>query len=176
MKGKQQTKFCIEFNRKRLLNGESKRLNLLPRDPEKMKIKSEKSRKRMINGGAKYMHSFPVMGFKNNEEWMKNTKGKYLRSFIKKTSKDELTLRNLVKSLYPNCIFQYTVINYDLDVALPEYKIAIEFDGYYHFDCQDNINYHNRRQSKIEKCGWRFIRYNIFKPFPTIEQIKQDIQ
>lgn len=96
--------------------------------------------------------------------------------FITNPSKPEVMLRDIVKELYPNCEFQYQVFNYALDVAIPEYKIAIEYDGWYHFDCQENIDYHIKRQEKIEEEGWKFIRYNIFSKFPSKEQIYNDIQ
>ena len=121
------------------------------------------------------MHMFPCMGFQSHTEWMKTTRGKYQRSFIKKISKDELKLRNLVKELYQNCEFQYSILNYEVDVALPEYKIAIEYDGYYHFDTEEHKQYRKQRQEKIEKEGWKFLRYTMFDKFPDIEKLKEDI-
>ena len=100
----------------------------------------------------------------------------YMNKCIKNPSKPELILREMIMELYPNCEFQYKVLNYALDVAIPEYKIAIEYDGWFHFDCQEHIDYHKNRQSEIENEGWKFIKYNIFQKFPTIEQIENDIK
>jgi very-short-patch-repair endonuclease len=93
---------------------------------------------------------------------------------IKNPSKPEVMLRELIKELYQNCEFQYPVFNYSLDVALPEYKIAIEYDGYYHFDTEEHKEYHKLRQERIEGIGWRFIRYAF--NLPGKETIKKDIK
>jgi hypothetical protein len=88
---------------------------------------------------------------------MLNGKAAWMNKFIKNPSKPEVMLRDIVKEIYPNCEFQYQVLNYALDVAIPNYKIAIEFDGWYHFDTQEHINYHKKRQREIEERGWQFI-------------------
>ena len=136
--------------KKRVLSEEAKK-NMLEasRRPEVR----EKLRQRMLNGGA-------VTAIKG----------------IKKISKPELKLRDIIQSIYPECEFQYKVLNYSLDVALVENKIAIEFDGYYHFNCEENIEYHKKRKEKIELDGWKFIQYTIFQKFPTKEQLEKDIQ
>ena len=112
----------------------------------------EKSRIRLLNGGA-----------------IKMIKA------IKSISKDEMKLREMVKQIYPDCEFQYPIFNYSLDVALPDKKIAIEFDGYYHFNCKKNIDYHTNRRNKIINEGWKFLRYTMFDKFPSLDQIKNDI-
>jgi very-short-patch-repair endonuclease len=113
----------------------------------------EKQRQRLLNGQAVMMNKC-----------------------ITKLSKPELKLREIVKLLYPNCEFQYKVFNYSLDIALIEKKIAIEYDGWYHFDSKESIERHNRRQKQIEEQGWKFLRYNIFQPFPDKEKVINDIQ
>jgi very-short-patch-repair endonuclease len=113
----------------------------------------EKKRQRLLNGGASY-----------------------IRSFIRNPSGGELRLREIVKEFYPNFISQFPVLNYSIDIGLSEYKIAIEYDGWYHFCDQEHIDYHKKRQEEIEHLGWRFIRYNIFQKFPGKEQVKQDIE
>lgn len=95
---------------------------------------------------------------------------------IKKISNEEIKLRNMVKELYQNCEFQYPVFNYSLDVALLEYKIAIEFDGYFHFNCQENIDYYKNRQKRIENEGWKFYRVAMFDKFPTLDEVKEKIE
>jgi very-short-patch-repair endonuclease len=99
-----------------------------------------------------------------------------MNKFIKNPSNIEVKLRNLVKEIFPDCEFQYPIFNYSLDIALVEEKIAIEYDGYYHFNCQESINYHNARQEKIEKEGWKFLRYTMFDKFPNKRKIEQDVQ
>ncbi len=107
---------------------------------------------------------------------MLNGLASYANKFIKNPSKPEVKLREIVKELYPSCEFQYQVFNYALDIAIPEYKIAIEYDGWYHFNCKENINYHKSREDKIKKDGWKFIRYSIFDKFPDKNKIKFDIE
>ena len=92
---------------------------------------------------------------------------------IKKISNEEIKLRNIIKELYLNCEFQYGIFRYAIDVALVEEKIAIEYDGYYHFDTKEHIEYHKNRQKRIEDQGWKFLRYN---KVPSLEQIKNDIR
>jgi len=94
---------------------------------------------------------------------------------IKKISNEEIKLREMVQKLYPEVEHQHKVFNYSLDVALPDKKIAIEYDGYYHFDTEEHKEYHKFRQEKIEKEGWKFLRYSIFDIFPTLEKLKEDI-
>ena len=112
---------------------------------------------------------------KIHKEWMLNGGAAYMNSFIKNPSKQELKLKEIVKELYPNCEPQYPVFNYALDIALIEDKIAIEYDGWYHFDCQEHIDYFKNRQERIENEGWKFVRYTMFQKFPTKEQVENDI-
>ena len=95
---------------------------------------------------------------------------------IKKISKPEIKLRDMIKELYSNCEFQYEIFNYSIDVAIPEYKIAIEYDGYYHFDSEKSIEYHKQRQEKIENEGWKFYRVTMFDKFPSSEKVKEILE
>jgi hypothetical protein len=118
----------------------------------KLEVK-EKNRERMLNGGSAYASSF-----------------------IKNPSKEGTKFINLVLEIFPASQPEFKILNYSVDSAIVEYKIALEWDGWYHFNCQEAIVYHNKRQKEIEAEGWIFLRYNIFKPFPTKEQIKEDIE
>jgi hypothetical protein len=98
----------------------------------------------------------------------------YLHSFIKNPSKPELKLREVVKELYPNCIFSYGILHYAVDIALIDKKIVIESDGeYWHQDKEKDM----KRQKKIEDLGWKFIRYSIdtVNQVPPKEKISNDI-
>ena len=142
-----------------------------------LEYKTRKGRKQSLNERLKRKgprHSKEYKERLRNE--MLNGKAIYLNRFIKNPSKLEVKLRELIKILYSNCEFQYPVLNYSLDVALPDKKIAIEYDGWYHFDTQDHIDYHFRRQKKIEEQGWKFIRYSMFNKFPSIEQIRDSVK
>jgi very-short-patch-repair endonuclease len=94
---------------------------------------------------------------------------------IKKISKEEVKLRNMVKELYPHCKFQHSIFRFAIDVALVQEKLAIEYDGYYHFCSPEIIEYHKQRQEKIESEGWKLLRYTIFAKFPKKEQIQNEI-
>jgi very-short-patch-repair endonuclease len=96
---------------------------------------------------------------------MINGKALKMLKCIKNPSAQEVMLRDIILELYPNADPQHQVFNYSIDIALIEYKIAIEFDGWYHFDCEQSIERHKKRQKKIEDKGWKFIRYNIFHKF-----------
>lgn len=133
-------------------------------------------KQRMLNGLSDYCNSCPVKGYKNHKEWMLNGGSVYMSKHIKNPSKPEILLREIVKKLYLNSEHTYQILNYDVDIALPEYKIAIEYDGWYHFDCKESIDYHNMRQNKIENEGWKFLRYTMYDKFPTLEQVKKDIE
>ena len=108
-------------------------------------------------------------------ELMKNGGAAWASKFIKNPSREELKLREIVKELYPQSQHTYQILNYLIDVAILELKIAIEFDGWRHFSCDKNIEYHNKRQKEIEEQRWKFVRYNIFQKFPTKEQVREDI-
>jgi len=98
---------------------------------------------------------------------------------IKKISKQEIKLRNIVKELYPECEFQHPVFNYSLDVAIPKHKIVIEYDGYYHFESittKEEKEYYKIRRNKIESQGWKFYRVTMFDKFPTLEEVKEKIE
>ena len=123
------------------------------------------------------------LGRKHSEEFKEKLRNKmingghsYISSFIKKISKEEKILREMVKELYSNCIYQFKIFRFEVDVALPKEKIAIEYDGWYHFDTEEHKQYHKQRQEKIEKEGWKFLRYSIFDKFPTIDALKNDIE
>jgi len=112
----------------------------------------EKKKQRMLNGGSAYA-----------------------LSFVKNPSKEGAKFVEIVLEIYPTAIPEFKILNYSVDVAIEKYKIALEWDGWYHFNCQESIDYHNKRQKEIEAEGWIFLRYNIFQKFPTLEQVRIDI-
>ena len=134
-------------------------------------------RQRMLNGGAKHAVKFiKKESWEKKRQWMLNGGAVYLIKHIKSPSKPEVKLREIVKELYPSCEYQYQVLNYAIDVVIPEYRIAIEFDGYYHFCNEEVITYHNKRHKEIENQGFILLRYDIYhNSHPTKEQIEKDI-
>lgn len=166
----------------RMVNGKAKLMNLIPRDETKIKINNEKSRIRMLNGQANFMNTIPrdpikiLSASEKSRQRLLNGQALKMIKAIKKISNEEIKLRNMVKELYPDCEFQHSVFRYSLDVALVKEKIAIEYDGYYHFDTEEHKEYHKERQEKIENEGWRFYRVTMFDKFPRIEEVKENIE
>ena len=113
-----------------------------------------------------------------------------IRNMLKnsKNSKAEIKLTEIVKELYPNSCRQHRILNYFVDIAIPEYNIVIEYDGYPHFyelgkKKEFNEDYRRKkkaeddyRQKRIEDEGWTFLRYTMFQKFPTQQQVKEDIE
>ena len=168
----------------------------ISRNKRKMKLWSEDQKKKLIRNGSnnpmfnkhhsektKKLISLNSTKLKHSEEFKEKLRNRmingghsYVSSFIKKISKEEKQLREMVKELYIDCVYQFKVFRYEIDVAIPKYKIAIEFDGWFHFDSEEHKIYHKNRQEKIEKEGWKFLRYNIFEKFPDIKKLKNDIE
>jgi len=116
-------------------------------NPFSRKENIEKTRNRMLNGGA--AHAL---------------------SFNQNPSKPQVELLKLIKQLYPQAILNYPSLNFSIDIAIPELKIAIEYDGsYWH----QNKEYDNKRQKELENIGWKFIRYVDY--IPSKEELKNNI-
>ena len=103
-------------------------------------ITKEKNRIRMLNGGAAY-----------------------LNKFIKNPSKPQVKLYELVLSIYPTAILNFPEerLNKSIDISIPELMIAIEYDGSYWHQDKD---YDTKRQTELEKLGWKFIRFCDYIP------------
>jgi len=128
------------------------RQNMLgDRNPSKRPDCREKIKQRMLNGGASHASSFN-----------------------KNPSKPQVKLFNIIKEILSTAILNYPIkeLNVNLDIAIPQLKIAFEYDGsYWHQDSKKD----NERQTKIEKLGWEFIRYKEKDKFPTKDQIIKDM-
>jgi hypothetical protein len=109
----------------------------------------EKNRIRMLNGGAAY-----------------------LNKFIKNPSKPQVKLYELVLSIYSTAILNFPEerLNKSIDIAIPEFMIAIEYDGSYWHQDKD---YDSKRQSELEKLGWKFIRFCDY--IPKKEELEKSI-
>jgi len=155
MYGKSQSQYCKDVNSKMRLG-----VPLSEEHREKIKIS----------------HNTPQ--FKENvSKRMKEWQSIYMLKKIKNPSKPELMLRKEIFELFPDISeHSYQVLNYCLDVAIPKYKIGIEFDGHYHFHTKEAIEYFKIRREKIEKEGWVLISYTMYDTFPSKEKILKDIQ
>jgi very-short-patch-repair endonuclease len=117
----------------------------------------------------------------NLRQYMLNGGAVHANSFITDDSKLENNLFVLSCKVLPRPIHKFSIYrgkkkrNYTVDIGDSSLGILLEFDGYYHFNTKKAIAYHKKRQQEIEEDGWKFLRYNIFQKFPTIEQLKEDI-
>lgn len=103
----------------------------------KSKKTIEATKKRMLNGGA--------------IKALKAAAGT-------KTSKPQLKLYEMVLAFYPNAKLEYEIFNKSLDIALPEYKIDIEFDGvYWH---KNRVDSDKKRDELLKSNGWSILRYS----------------
>lgn len=100
----------------------------------------------------------------------------YMLKKMKTISKAEKLLYGIVKEIFSEAEQQYNILNYVVDIALPRYKIVIEYDGYFHFDTEEHKEYHKQRQLKIENEGWKFYRVTMYDKFPSIEEVKNNIE
>jgi very-short-patch-repair endonuclease len=143
----------------------------------KGKLKTELHKQRLSISVKKSFEKNPLLR-ENLSKRMKDWQCKYMLKKVKTISKEEIKLQNIVKEIFPSAIFHYKVLdhrNFEVDIAILEHKIAVEFDGYYHFNSKESIKYHSERQKEIENEGWKFIRYNVFHKFPDKEQVQKDI-
>ena len=120
---------------------------------------------------------------RNRSDFMKNGGAAHANRFIKNSSKPENDLLNLVQQICPYVEHNYPTYrvgkrknSYNIDISVPKLDLAIEFDGWYHFDTEEHKEYHKKRQQELEEDGWKFLRYNIFQKFPTKEQVLEDIK
>lgn len=76
-------------------------------------------------------------------------------------SKTQKELVNAIREFYAGEILENCrslITPYELDIVIPEKKIAIEFDGlYWHSDDQIDSEYHVRKTTACEKIGFQLI-------------------
>ena len=107
---------------------------------------------------------------KSHSERMKNGQAAYCNTFIKNPSKPQVALYKIIKEIFSTAILNHQVGRKNVDIGIPELKIAIEYDGsYYH----KNVEYDNERQTEIENLGWVFLRYRDY--VPTKDEIIKDM-
>lgn len=113
-------------------------------------------------------------GFKakrKQSEMMNSGLSSYANSFISDPSKPQVELFSMVKSIFSSAEINYPFFNYSLDIAIPDKRIVIEYDGsYWHQDKE----YDDKRKKYLENHKWKVIKYvdNI----PSIDQLKTDIE
>jgi len=84
----------------------------------------------------------------------------------------EQLMAQLLDRLGIEYIFQYPILRYDVDFAIPTLKIAIECDGeYWHQDKQKDLI----RQKRIEAEGWFVLRYTETKINQCFDEIEDEV-
>jgi len=126
-----------------------------------------KDYKKKKSESIKRLHADPHSGYnstsyrKFRSKYMKNGGSSHCHRFIKNPSKPQITLFELCQTIFPYPILNYPCLNYSIDIAIPSINLAIEYDGsYWHQD----KNYDKTRQKKLEKEGWKFLRYVDYVP------------
>ena len=155
-------------NLKRALNKpevkESRRLSMIKawKDPE--------VRERYLSGRKNSKKN--KEGHKKQRIWMLNGGASYVASFNKSPSKPQVELYKIIREIISTAVLEFPIMehNFIIDIAIPQLKIAIEYDGsYWHQDKEKD----NNRQTILENIGWKFIRY--IDRIPSKEQIINDM-
>lgn len=91
-----------------------------------------------------------------------------------KVSKGEVLLFEIAKKYFPNAISSHRIQRHDrwawiIDVAIPDYNLALEFDGtYWHQDPKKD----KRRDQSLLSLGWKTIRFR-YPAAPPREELEQ---
>lgn len=87
-------------------------------------------------------------------------KTRTFRDYTKFVSDGERQLREFVSSLTNNIITNdYSLLkNFELDIVLPDHKIALEFNGqYYHTDNRVGENFHRIKSERCHRIGYHLV-------------------
>jgi len=98
-----------------------------------------------------------IMGTTRANERKKELKksGAYGQSITPRISAPQLELFEMVKEKYPTAVLEYPVLDYCLDIAVPELKLCFEYDGSYWHDVEKD----KKRDEVLSKFGWKVTRY-----------------
>ena len=84
----------------------------------------------------------------------------------------EKRMSELLDKIGVNYIYQYPILNYNVDFAIPGLKIVIECDGeYWHQDKQKDAI----RDKRIEGEGWVILHYTGTKINQCLDEIEQEL-
>jgi len=79
-----------------------------------------------------------------------------------------MELLQLVRKIFPQAIMEYPIYDYCVDIAIPNLKIAVEYDGsYWHDKKKDNI-----RDKLLKKMGWETLRFEDYIPSKNELELK----
>ena len=71
---------------------------------------------------------------------------------------------------------QYSVDYFVLDFYAPKIKLAIEIDGFSHFESKEAVEYDKRRQEQIENYGISFIRFTNKEVRSNLDKVMEAIE
>jgi len=101
---------------------------------------------------------------------MNSGQAAYCNFFIKNPSKPQVELFNKVQKIFSTAVLNYPFFNYSLDIAIPEKRLVIEYDGsYWH---KDKI-YDEKRRRYLKNYKWKYINYVDY--IPSTNELKTDI-
>jgi hypothetical protein len=125
------------------------------RDPKTAKkvSKTLKGRPSLLKGKTYEDILGPEKAKKRKKELKKS--GAYGQSITPKISAPQLEIFKMVKEKYPTAVLEYPVLDYCLDIAVPELKLCFEYDGSYWHDVEKD----KKRDEVLEEMGWKIIRY-----------------
>lgn len=142
--------------------------------PEICKRSSERMRKNnpMTDPKTRRKATLSLIEFyRNNPEKRLNrrlAKGRWLgqKTWI------EQRMSLLLDKVGINYIFQYPILRYTVDFAIPALKIAIECDGeYWHKDKKKD----RKRQKEIEREGWFVLRFTGKKINFCLDEVRDEV-
>jgi len=128
-------------------------------------------------GRTKETYEYLREAAKKHSRYMKNGGAVYANSFNTNPSGPQVEIYKTAKEMFPELTVKinYPFLNYGLDIAILEYKVAIEYDGSYWHGVNKKKGYDDdKRQKECENYGWKFLRYE--DKIPTMDQLKEDIQ
>ncbi len=90
------------------------------------------------------------------------------QSLTPKISEPQRIMYELIKSIEPEAILEYPTLGYCIDVAIPNKKIAIEYDcWYWHQDKERD----KTKDEVLSSLGWKIFRFK--DRLPTKKEIKK---
>ncbi len=85
----------------------------------------------------------------------------------------EQRMADLLDKIGIDYVFQYPILNYDVDFAIPSLRIVVECDGeFWHKDKEKD----KKRQKRIEKEGWFVLRYTGKKINQCLDDIEDEMR
>lgn len=67
------------------------------------------------------------------------------------------------------------VKDYDIDLAWPEARVAVEFDGYAKYVSQEDLHQEKRREMRLSAGGWKVLRFD-FRDLADTQRVVSRLQ